>query len=198
MRITTVMAAWCLLMVAGLSALAQANLITNGDFDTDLSGWTYLPWVNTSWGGTRWAVDQGGCAAIWGDGAEGGYLYQDNTDHPLAAGETYDVSVSLAWLGTGKPSVALTLFDITPAVPEAIASLTVPSAQIGETFAPFGYQYDVEPSRVGHNWRLDVNPLAWGGWIGVDQVSVTAVPEPMAMGLLSMSLMAAMNGRKRR
>ncbi len=174
MRITTVMAAWCLLMVAGLSALAQANLITNGDFDTDLSGWTYLPWVNTSWGGTRWAVDQGGCAAIWGDGAEGGYLYQDNTDHPFATNELYDVTFAVAWLGTGKPSVKISLFDITPTTPVSLASMTIPGSQLGETFTSYSFQYTVDPALAGHNWRLDVNPLVWGGWVGVDQLSVNA------------------------
>ena len=75
MKVQAIVASGLLL---GLTSTVQANLITNGEFDTDLSGWTYLPWVNNSWGGTLWKADQGGSAGIWGDGAEGGYLYQDN------------------------------------------------------------------------------------------------------------------------
>jgi hypothetical protein len=193
----TVLAASCMLILGGLSSVAQASLITNGGFDTDVSGWTCLPWVNGSWGGTRWAADQGGCAAIWGDGAEGGYLYQDNTTHPFGAGEQYNVAFALAWLGTGKPSVTVSLFDITPATPEPVASMTIPGSQLTDTFVPYSFDYTVDPSRVGHNWRVDVNPLQWGGWVGVDQVAVTAVPEPTALGLMGGAVVISLIGRKR-
>jgi len=185
-------------MVLGLTASVQASLITNGNFDTDLSGWTHLPWVNNSWGGTLWKTDQGGSAGIWGDGAEGGYLYQDNVSHPFASGETYDIDFSLATYGGGKPAVQVTLFDTTPAIPEAVASLTVQPPSYNATLAPFTFGYVVEPSRVGHTWRLDVNPLQWGGWVGVDAVSVTAVPEPTSAALLGTGLLSLFVRRNRR
>lgn len=185
-------------MVLGLAATSQASLITNGTFDTDLSGWTFVPYVNSSWGGATWLPDQGGSAGIWGDVSADGYLRQDNISHPFASGETFDVDFSVATYGGGKPNVTVTLYDTTPVVPEAVASLNVAPASYNATLAPFGFSYVVEPSRVGHTWRLDITPMQWGGWVGVDAVSVTAIPEPTSAALLGTGLLSLFVRRNRR
>lgn len=170
-------------IIAGFGGIAQASFITNGAFDTDLTGWTYLPWVNNSWGGTRWFDDAGGMGLIWGDGAEGGYLYQDNASHPFATGETFTVSFDLVNEGNGQPDVRVSLLDTT--ANDTAASLYVFASQFEATRVPFSFNYVVEPSRVGHTWRFDVNPIQWGSYTGVDNVSVTAVPEPSTALLLA-------------
>jgi len=182
--------------VLSLSSLTQANLITNGTFDTDVSGWTYLPFVNNSWGGTQWFNDAGGMALIWGSGHEGGYLYQDNGSHPFAAGETYTVSFDLINEGNGQPDIEVNLIDTT--LNQVAATKYVLANQFETTRVNFSFNYVVEASRIGNNWRLDVDPVHWGSYTGIDNVSVTAVPEPSTALLLSTVLFGSIVRRKRK
>lgn len=177
-------------VLLGLSSVAQANFITNGDFNTDLSGWTYNPFVNQSSAGVQWFNDGAineQMGLIWGGQVDGGFLKQDGVNDLGgfdAAGTTYTTSFELINEGNGQTHVTVTLFDTT--ANEAAASLQVLFGQYEYPMTAFNFNYVVEPSRVGHTWRLDIVPDSWGTYTGADNVSVTAVPEPTSAALLGM------------
>jgi len=93
-----VLAGACAVIVAGISA--RAELITNGSFDTDLSGWSTFGRVDFN----------GGLKVSFGGGGDNrGGIYQELT---TVAGEWYRVSYDKGYAGYNYVSdVSLTLFD---------------------------------------------------------------------------------------
>jgi hypothetical protein len=169
-----------------LAGMAQADLITNGSFNADLSGWGEVP-ANCIWYDATADGGDGGAALL----QSSSYLYQYDTAHPFAAGETYTVSFQASGIGYASSLVAR-FYD--SATVTAVSGITVPAAELGTgnpvDFKSYSYQYVVEPSRVGHNWVVCFDALNDNVYLGVDNVSVTAtvVPEPAMLTLLAAGL----------
>jgi hypothetical protein len=168
--------------------VVSGNLLTNGAFDTDLTGWQEVS-ANCIWYDSTGDGGQGGVALLQANS----YLYQYNTDHPFAAGETYTVSFQASGIGLAGPLVAR-FYDSTTST--VVGGVTLFGADLGTgnpvDFKTYSYQYVVDPSRVGHNWLVAFDSGGANVYAGVDNVSVTAIPEPMTVTLLLMGLIGMM------
>jgi hypothetical protein len=189
-----------------LAGAAKADLIVNGNFDTDLSGWSYVPTTGTT-AGTMWDYNSDGSNPAFADLHLVTYLYQGNTTHPFAEGETYTISFTASGEGaTGK--LLARFYDAATNTPVASLTLTRDDLGTGDpvNFKPYSFQYVVDPSRIGHAWELDFDSADDGAnpavWTGVDSVHVTvsSIPEPTALILLATGLigLVAYAWRKRR
>ena len=176
------------LVLVCLAGGAQAELIVNGNFDTDLSGWNYTP--GTSGNHTEWYNDVAG--GYGGNACMGGVttIWQANTTHPFAAGETYNISFRASGEG-GTHGLMARFYDGTTNTMLSILELDTEDLGTGSPvdFKLYSLSYVVDASRVGHTWEIDFDTFGAGAvWCSVDCVSVTAVPEPGTMVLLSVGL----------
>lgn len=173
--------------IALLAGVGYADII-NGNFDTDLSGWT------TTGGGWYWfdassSSSPDGAATIFFGGSDT-WLYQPGCTATFVEGQQY----ALSFLASGSGTSVGTTFEVnlitgsglhaeyvtlTGGYVEYSLVFTATAADVGQTFQP-GF-------------------LAKGGLIvGLDSVSLTAVPEPATMTLLAAGAVGILSRRRRK
>jgi hypothetical protein len=174
-------------VLIGCSNWASANIIVNGNFDTDLSGW-----ITTGWG---WydAASTGspdGPAALFVSYPVSDWLTQICASPALVDGQTYVFSFLASGAG---PSVG-TLMQVNIVTGSGTHSdyITLPGS-----YQEFSIEYTATAADVGQS--LTVGFFGTTGYImGVDTVSFDAVvPEPTTMGLLLSGVVIGLIRRKR-
>lgn len=159
----------------GIAVPAQAQLVTNGGFETgNFTGWTGVG--NTTFNGVQCPgpganVDQGNCSSFFGPvGSTGGITQTLST----TSGNPYTVYFSLLTDG-GTPSSFLASFG-----GNTLLSLTNPSASGGFTDYSFLVLATGPSSVLSFSFRDDP------GFLLLDSVSVVegAVPEPATWAMM--------------
>lgn len=158
-------------LAASSASAAPVELVTNGGFETDLAGWnmggdTTYTFVDTREGGAHTGL-YNACIGP----ATMGYLSQSiATD----AGAQYHLSYWLATMGTGPGDVFQVRIDDTLQPGLTVSNLPdLPWTEYRTTFTATSGSTDIEFGAMNSvdYWYLD-------------DVSVTAVPEPMCLGLI--------------
>ncbi len=172
------------------------NLVTNGDFDTDLSGWgVYGGSAGRFEGAETYPNSNGASAYINGDV---GTWLQTKPSAPLVAGQTYEVSFFARILGTAGETndVDKTIYAH---VNSDVNGVLVPyTALLTNTWERHSFQFTPTVAEAGDGYGVAfLNNAANAGYgedipgvlnwaqFGIDAVSLTAVPEPSAV-LLAM------------
>lgn len=180
---------------------ANATLLTNGGFDTNLSGWTIDPATTT---GVTW---DSGTAHLGRPGTPGVAIFEQSFDAP-AGSALFDVSFDYEWQAT-KP--ALEDFFKVEIIYESLAG-TVVEELLNQSSAPVTFNSPLSWS--GMVALTDFNALASpngtirftltennspvGTRVQLDNVVVSAVPAPATLALLGLGLAAMGIGRVRR
>jgi hypothetical protein len=148
------------------SGYATAGIVTNGGFETgDFTGWTQSG--NTDYSGVSTGIaNSGDYAAYFGPDGSLGYLSQMLA---TTVGTSYELTFFLASDGQTPNEFQVTFGGTTfdemnlPALPYSSMSLTLTAAS-SSTLLQFGFRDD-------------------NGFLNLDDVSVSSVPEPGALTL---------------
>ena len=179
------------IVVAGLTAFGSAaqagpNLVTNGGFETrDFTGWTGTG--DTTFNGVQCpgsdpSVYEGNCSAFFGSFQSAGIEQVINVG---SAGLLWDLSFAFQPDG-GNPSSFAVLFG-----GQTLLSLTNPPAD--------GYTlYHFSGVTTAANMTLAFNFLDQAGFLFLDAVSVSAIPEPATTSLLGAGLAGLFFWRRRK
>lgn len=184
---TTLLAGAAALLLASAPALALAagNLVANGDFETgDFTGWTEFGDDTIYKGVTCAGADPAGgdCLAYFGTATPSGITQSIDLGQ---AGQAYAVSFAFMPDG-GLPSSLKVEFG-----GQTLLSLNNSSAS---DFQVFSFNGLSNAARMTLSFTF-TDP---SGLLFLDNVSVTAVPEPATLGLMGAGLAAlAFIGRRR-
>lgn len=157
-------------------AKAQGNLVLNGGFDTDASGWTII---------------NGGYASDFGNPSGSASLFTGNTSmvsqeiNSLTLGQLYIVSGDYSGKAGG-------VFDVT--LDEVVFFETNRTPQ-NYSWDSFSFYYTATSTGV----LLSVQANAIGDFYAIDNISMQAIPEPNSLCLVGVGgIMSAMFFRNRR
>ena len=167
-----------------LGALAQGNLTLNGQFDAGGANWS------TSAGGTYFYVD--GSDSIASIGWWSGCSIWQNTTATIQAGMSYDLSVRARVGQAPLTGLNVSFQDVTTGWTWVASQDFVFSA--GDQGNPGPWETFTLPidasllsgrvgDTIGVGVQLNENPNTQYGWIHLDSIQLTAVPEP-GSGLL--------------
>ena len=179
------------LAIAGsllLGTAANANIVTNGGFETgDFTGWTQTG-DSASDGvtcpGPSSVVAEGNCSAFFGAVGDIGGITQSLT---TVAGETYKITFALEAFGFSVSSFTGS-FDGTQFI-----SLTDPNT--GGVYHTFSFFETATGTSTDLAFDFRDDPL----FMYLDAVSVTPAPEPMTLWVFGIGLagVAAVRRRKK-
>ncbi len=175
-------------VIAGLATLpgqafaAGINLVQNGGFETgDLGSWTQVG--NTGFGGVFCGgAPEGSCEAFFGPLGSPGGITQSVATTP---GGRYSISFVFTSDG-GAPASFEADFG-----GQTLLSLTNPPAAGDQTFNFTGFATSAA-TLLQFQFRDDP------GFLFLDAVQVTAVPEPASLALVGAGLLGLTIGRRRK
>lgn len=119
------------------------------------------------------------------------------TDHTIAAGEIYELSLDahVTWLGVDF-QMDLYYDDAGTRVQAATRTVT-----LGDDMAAYSLTFNADDvaASIGNKIGIELNNVTAteGSWLGMDNVSLTVVPEPMTIALLSAGALGLVRRRKR-
>lgn len=181
----------------------KANMIVNGGFDTDMSGWTIPLGTAGHLDGTESNPSPDGPSVYLN------YTTWLSTDpaEPLVAGQTYEVSFLARILGSAGEINAVdeTLYaHVNSNVNGVVAPYTV---HFTSTWEEYSFQFTPTSAEAVGNYSLAfLNCAAEAGYgtggtgyaqFGIDSVSLNAVPEPSTILLLLGGLLSTLLIRRR-
>jgi hypothetical protein len=173
------------LAVASIAPLSAGSIVNNGGFETgDFTGWTQIG--NTSFDGVTCpglgAVPEGSCEAFFGPvGSDGGIQQTLAT----TSGLQYLITFQFEPDG-GTPSDFSATFD-----GSSLVSLTNPASS-GFQFFSFIRTATSNSTVLAFNFRDDP------GFLNLDAVTASSVPEPVSAALLGIGLGTLALARRRR
>jgi len=181
-----------------LGALAQGSLTLNGEFDSGGLNWS------TSGGGAYFYADGPNTIASigWWDGCS---IWQ-NTTATIQAGDSYDLTVvgrvgqapltalnlsfqdvTTGWTWVANQTFNFSAADQGNAGPWETFTLNIDtsalSGRVGDT--------------IGVGVQMSESPNTQYGWMHLDSIQLTVVPEPSTLALLSMGALGAFIARGR-
>jgi PEP-CTERM motif len=179
------------MVLAGLAtfaAPAQANLVTNGGFEAGtFAGWTATG--DTTFNGVQCpgadaSVYEGHCSAFFGslDAAGGGISQVVDVG---GAGQYWDLSFAFQADGANPSGFSVTFGG------QTLLSLT-------NTPAGANTLYHFSGVTTGDNMTLAFNFIDPAGFLFLDAVSVSAIPEPATTALMGAGLAAMIFWRRRK
>jgi PEP-CTERM motif len=176
------------LVLAGLATLPERasalgiNLVQNGGFETgDLSNWTEVG--NTGYGGvTCGSAPEGSCEAFFGPAGSLGGIEQSIA---TTVGGEYAISFILNSDG-GTPGAFTVDFGT-----DTLLSLTNPPAAGNQTFT-------FDALATAADTVLQIQFQDDPGFMFLDGVQVSAVPEPASIVLMSVGLLGLAASRRRK
>ena len=180
MKSFTVFAVALVVSLVVLTGTTQADLITNGTFDTGLSGWTTSAPYPTS--GMGWDSGQFANLKYGSSSATAGWLSQ--TIGTLSAGKEYTVSYDARAEG-GTPMVFAGLYYDNGTVWAPLGSSPYTQTLSGGDFQTYGFSFDTLAGQPYNGAALqfkigaaDAGGDANAAWSDVDNISVTVAPTP--------------------
>lgn len=190
--------AWCSTIILLLaSCFAHADLITNGDFSSGLANWNN-PNLAASWDSLGANGSPGGPSLRLDNN---GWLTQQMT---VEAGQEYKVSFLATLLSntSGQTVYLYSKVEEANAGSSITGHLTFDAVQ--GSWNEFSYNFVAQQTSSTYylNFLSAVvanlsSPAAGTVAFGLDSVSVTAVPEPATMGLLSIGAIALIRRKQR-
>lgn len=169
------------LLAFSFGSAAQANLVTNGTFDTDLSGWTNSGSIDTTW--------ISGTAHLGRPGTPGFSIFEQSIDIPLS---TPAVSISFEYEWQVSPPTIADIFSAEFTYESSGSTTTVPlvfeNSDTGLFNSPTTVTTNVAlasldsgPNNGTVRFRLDEMNLSAGTRIQLDNVQIQTVPEASAV-----------------
>ena len=168
----------CLL---GTAQAASINLITNGDFTNNDTGWLHAGGSSGWHNGTEANPSPGGASEYT---VGGSWLYQ-LPSVPLAAGQTYKLSFLAALLaGNGVPADETLLAQVHNGSPEQVYGSVTP--RLTSTWQQYSFEFT--PTAAASSYDVGLFNPSVNCTFGFDSVSLTAVPEPSTLVLVFVSI----------
>jgi hypothetical protein len=175
---------WMMVLVFSIGVGAQANLLTNGDFNTgDLTGWwTWVPDSATQSITVQSAVTYDSTPNVLMASATDGNWQELGQSFVCTPGTTYKLDFvynSTGWLGAG---INLKYMDSGWGyINYEWISLLSSSSEGSGTWTPFSYTFTT-PAGTG----LTEVKFTMGGWGNLYVDNVNVVPEPATLVLLGL------------
>ncbi len=118
-------------------------------------------------------------------------------DHTIGAGEIYELTLDarVTWLGV---DFQMDLYYDDGGTRVLAATQTV---TLGDDMAAFSLTFNADDvgASIGNKIGIELNNVTatGGSWLGIDNVTVTVVPEPISLALLSAGVLGLFRRRKR-
>lgn len=187
-----------LMLVATITATANASLIKNGDFDNGDADWS----DQSAWGnfyytdGPDTITSMGG----WGNGVDwSNTSIWQNTNAIFQANTVYTMDV--VWRdpsdGNNVDNIQLLLQDVTAGWTDVASEIH--SSPLDDVWVTSTMTFDTasNPAVVGHEIGASVRLTSpTGAWLHIDSVSLT-IPEPATFSLLALGGLAIIFGRRK-
>lgn len=180
-RMMGLVLALSLACLVGVAQAESVNMIPNGSFDAGVDGWT---------GGGCWWYQPGSLLIYSGPA----WLISPTFTTPVVAGETYKLSFD-AWTATSDAPTPGEQSTIVASFSNAIAPL---EAQLTNAPQTFSYTYTAPVADNGLNQMSFLNNLSYQAghtpagapyMFALDNVSLTAVPEPASLVLSAIGML---------
>ncbi len=186
------------LLISGVTQIAHASLITNGTFDTDLSGWTT---TGTTTGNT-WVA---GTAHVGRPGTPGVAILEQTFDIPFDSNQL-EISFDYEWQVSAPTLPDMFLVEL---IYESTSLGTVTETLISEAsntvaflspiaFSTILFLTDLDNSLGNGTIRftLTENNSDVGTRIELDNVFVQAIPEPTTLSLFGLGAVSLFGYRR--
>lgn len=180
------LAAALLASATAMAAPAGGNLVTNGDFEQDMTGWTIqagdFDLVGSQCAPGNPSAYAGDCSAYFGSFGKSGISQSVNLGQ---AGQAWNLSFAFQPDGGVQSSITVRFGD------DLLMVMNRP--------APGAYQvYSFIGVASAANQLLSFEFTSPVGILFLDSVSVTAVPEPATLGMMAAGLAGLAFLRRRR
>lgn len=184
-------------LAALFASAANANMIVNGDFEQPLGGeWTRSGNLNRSSAVAFYQPSEGAWGILWnsGENTPNGSLSQNVI---TTAGGLYRLEFDFGkyFSGAGTASLLVTVNSITNKVLLNTTVADSTGATGPDIHDPFAFEFTADSTLIALSFR-DTTVGGSSFDAALDNVRLTLVPEPSAVGVLALAGMAAARRRR--